>query len=75
MNVIPMPSTRIPSPSGLGHAYEVIGTSRSCIVEKHKVYRHMGGGVEWWLHVDGKRVKCFERKRDALAYCQTDVTL
>jgi hypothetical protein len=74
-DIIPMTSTRILSPFGLGFAYEVIGTSRACVVVKEKVYRHMGGGIQWVLYVDGKRYRSFETKRAALQRCQTDVTL
>lgn len=66
----PMTSTKIATGE-----YAVLGTSSECIVKRRMVYRHMGGGFEWVLYVNGERRRTFDTKRDALVYCQTDVTL
>jgi hypothetical protein len=66
----PMPSTQVRPGE-----YEVVGTARHVTVNKEKVYRHMGGGIEWVLYVDGKRYRTFDTKREALVYCQYDASL
>lgn len=54
----PMPSVKI-------HAgkYQVLGTSRECIVELAVTGR-------WCLDVDGEFHQAFDTKREALVYCQ-----
>jgi hypothetical protein len=63
----PMPSSRI----GDG-VYEVIGTSRGCVVRRVKWF---AGPTVWHLEVDGEHVRSFDTKREALVYCQDDITL
>jgi len=50
--------------------YEVLGTTHNCRLHREKVYRHMGGGVEWVLYVNGERHRAFDTKRQALQHCQ-----
>lgn len=56
-DVIPMTSARI-----YEGRYEVLGTSTCCIIE-----RCVG---TWVLKSDGKPIKDFATKREALQYCQ-----
>jgi hypothetical protein len=60
---LPMPSVRMHS-----GRYQVLGTSRECIVE-----RAVNG--RWCLDVDGEFHKAFDTKREALVYCQDNIDL
>jgi hypothetical protein len=62
MNTIPMPSTKISE--GVN---EVIGTSTGCTVERNVSRSAI---TRWRLFSNGRLVRSFRTKRDALAYCQ-----
>lgn len=57
----PMPSTKI-----FAGKYQVLGTSRECIVVQYQWVSITG----WKLMVDGEFHKSFSTKREALVYCQ-----
>jgi hypothetical protein len=66
--VQPMTSARIGD--GL---YEVIGTSTACVVRR--VPWVMVNVVQWELTSDGKLVRMFDTKREALQFCQEHAEL
>jgi hypothetical protein len=61
MTTQPMKSARI-----YAGRYEVLGTSTHCEIVQYQFISIFG----WKLESDGKFVKSFDTKREALQYCQ-----